>query len=176
MWLPSSAFNLTLKFWVTHLSETIVPICKITVSEPLRLNHHENLKSYKYMCLVLYEGSLLSVPLNTVCPVTVFDATYPCRRNFLWDYAWLICLIAVQGLSSRHLNLEVLYHNPTPVSSKGAFLLTLGLVIRCIMYPGLFFSSPVLSCVEKKSYQFFCFFFEVPLTRSYHYAVSLLFL
>ena len=64
-------------------------------------------------------------------------------------------LITVQTLSSRHLNQEVLYHNPTPISSKGAFVLTLGLLIRCSMYPGLFFSSSVLSCIEKKSYQFF---------------------
>jgi len=68
------------------LSETIVPICKITVSEPLRLNHRKNHKSYKYLFLVLYEGSLVSVPLNTACPLTVFDVICPCQYNFLWDY------------------------------------------------------------------------------------------
>jgi len=161
---------------VTHLPETVVPICKITVSESLRLNHHENLKSYKYLFVVLYLGSLVSVPLNTFCPVTVFDVTYPCQCNFLWNYAWQIYLITVQVLSSQHLNQEVLYHNPTPASAEGAFILTLGLLMRCNMYPGLFCSSPVLSCIEKKSYQFFYLFFEVPLTRSYHYAVSVLFL
>jgi len=85
-------------------------------------------------------------------------------------------LIAVQVLSGRYLNLEVLYHNPTPISLKGGFVLILGLLIRCSVYPGFFFSSPVLSCIKKKSYQFFYLFFEVPLTRIYHYAVSILFL
>ena len=54
-------------------------------------------------------------------------------------------------------------------------LLTLSLMTGYKMYAGLVFYSTVLGGIRQQSYQFFYLFIEVPLTNSYHYAVSRVF-
>jgi hypothetical protein len=53
--------------------------------------------------------------------------------------------------------------------------LTLVLLTGYEMYPGLVFSSTDLGGIEWQTYQFVCLLFEVPLTQSCHYAVSILY-